>query len=437
MSDKNQNNDPLERFFRQKADEYDIQYKEEDWEKLEARLDEMDKQYANRRRRYMAAAVVLMLFAVLGYFTFEQQQTINQLNDRLDNAERENVADLPDNFFESLPDTRIDDESANNENTADETESDVTTESPDLASGEQSAVEGESNTTENSNEAIAADDDRQNYETNITESRLVAIANASPGFDGRSPAISAIKPIKTRAKVNKGGSKAQQAPLSESESDREFRGHQRMSGFSTGIPVEQQKSPRFSTGIYIGPDLSTVGSISNFVNPGHKIGLSVEYNITQNLALSVGAQHTRVRYSAGGGEYKLPEGYLPYGSAADEIRAQCVLIDIPVNLKYNFMHFNDSRIYASAGLSSYIMLNEDYQFKYENSQPQAPQRWQERTGTRHWMSNATISIGYEYDLMQNVSIRAEPFLKTPLKEVGWGNVNLYSMGSFFSINYKW
>ncbi len=82
------------------------------------------------------------------------------------------------------------------------------------------------------------------------------------------------------------------------------------------------------------------------------------------------------------------------------------------------------------------MLNEDYQFKYNSYASGQQQSWQERTGTRQWMSNAVFSLGYEMDLRKNISLRVEPFIKVPMREVGWGKVKLYSMGSFISVNYN-
>jgi len=52
------------------------------------------------------------------------------------------------------------------------------------------------------------------------------------------------------------------------------------------------------------------------------------------------------------------------------------------------------------------------------------------------MSNAGISIGYEHDLNSRFSVRIEPHLKIPLRQVGVTNVRLFSMGSFFSLSYN-
>lgn len=424
MSDKNYDNDPIERFFREKANNYDISYNEEDWLKLEARLDKADQQLTNRRRWQMAAAAVTLLFAVLAFFTYQQQVKINQLSDQLNN---ERVTNPLDNLADLVPETATSDDSESDENIEEEGAAEASASNEELPSVSEEPAQISESQGEGENEY---ENIQQLTASEFKEDYLVhSVAKTSPGFDGRFSALTAIRPINSNDN--------RQVP---SETDRQSQpqnqGLASKPDQSEAVNA-QQSLPRFSVGVQMGPDISTVSNLSDFAKPGHKIGLSFEYKITQNLAISTGAQHSKVRYVGSGNEYELPEGYLPYGAAPGEMEGVCLLIDIPVSLKYDFVHFHGSRIFASAGVSSYIMLDEDYTFRYEENQSELTRRWHKQTGTRHWMSNGTLSVGYELDLGQNISIRAEPFLKVPLKEVGWGNVDLYSMGSFFSINYKW
>jgi len=110
----------------------------------------------------------------------------------------------------------------------------------------------------------------------------------------------------------------------------------------------------------------------------------------------------------------------------------------PISLKVDILSLSGSRFFLTAGLSSYVMLNETYQFHYSgyNSDPDLLQSWSDRTGTGHWMSNAGLSVGYELDIHPNWSLRAEPFIRIPVKDVGWGQVRLYSVGSFISLRYR-
>jgi urease beta subunit len=116
---------------------------------------------------------------------------------------------------------------------------------------------------------------------------------------------------------------------------------------------------------------------------------------------------------------------------------ECVLLDIPLAIRVNLLNFSGSRVFATGSLSSYIMLNEAYRFDTDNSYGGTQAySYDENTGTSHFMSNAGLSIGYEYDLNSNFSIRFEPQIKIPIREVGVTNVRLFSLGSFFSLSYN-
>lgn len=417
MSEQTNHNDPLEEFFRDKAQDYDIEYREEDWQKLEARLDQADQLRSQRFRRRLVAAAVILLFAVLGYITYDQQQEINLLNDKL--SSREHVSPPPASSDSTPGAATPDNAGAQNvpqDQQLAQEKNPPATEAADQP--ENAAKPGNGSHEEHSEQST-----RQFAAMKeLTEKRL-ATAKASPGFDGRYPAISAIKPVKF-APSSLTGNK----PASENTADKS----------QTSPLLASRKAPRFSVSLMGGPDLSTVGGMSQFRSPGHKYGIAIEYYLTDNLAISAGAQRSKVRYQASGSEYGAPNGYFQ-SSTPSEVYGRCILIDIPINLKYEFWNFDRSRLYATAGLSSYVMLDEDYQFEYDNagySTSNKKQRWHERTGTGYWMSNATLSVGYELDMSRNVSLRAAPFVKLPLKGVGWGDVNLYSLGSFFSINYK-
>jgi len=102
MKDLN-NNDPLEELFKSKSEQYDISYREEDWQNLKDRLDAADVRLANRNKRWLTAAAVLILFSLLGYFTYQNYQQINSLNEQLSQTEEtiNEPAQLPDQEQES------------------------------------------------------------------------------------------------------------------------------------------------------------------------------------------------------------------------------------------------------------------------------------------------------------------------------------------------
>ncbi len=411
-----QHNDPLEEFFKKKVREYDITYNEEDWNKLEKRLEASDKSLIRQRIRYVAAAAVALLFSILAYVTYQQQMTINDLNERLTSNQTlpeypELFTDvLPQNLFDFSPSPQPDEtnESASEQNKVRNEET-----TPSEESGSHESENTQLLTIWNHNQVLenAALRERDLWVSDQVFSATITNEISAPALKNNGP--SGFTPANTLDPYNE-----------------ERSSYQAQQSFPT------QNTSQLTVGLLGGPDLSTVGGFSEFYDPGYKMGLAVEYAITENLAISVGAIHSKVQYSASGSKYNPPQDYWSYGIIPDETVGVCFLIDIPMNLKYDFLHFEHSRIFATAGASSYIMLNEEYQFEYDTYSAGQQDRWQERTGSSHWMSNATFSLGYELDLNQKISLRAEPFIKVPMREVGWGNVKLYSMGSLLSINYN-
>jgi hypothetical protein len=407
--------DSIERLFRKKANEYDISFREEDWSRMEQKLNMRNAMLAYRRKvRWMAAAAVLII-ALLGYFTFDNYQRLNQLTEHISGEIAEgpesapptlngispiDSADSPDETI-SVPPATITDPGETDPNQRDEIM--VMQDIPDR----------ESLIPAYADEAAEADVLVQE----LTGRR--AITHLDYILDSHQ-----ISHVYRGSAVIPGGQAVETDRLND------FRTSDRFAS-----DADLRATSRFSFGLVMAPDFSTVGSVSNFYDPGYKIGASVEFAITENLSVSTGVMQTMVRYSAGSSTYN-PPVYWAGDISPDEMIGECLLFDIPINLRYNFWNFNRSRIFASAGLSSYVMMNEEYRFTYGENYPGQLENWNSRTGTRHWFSNAGFSLGLEMDLHPSWSLRAEPYIRVPIQEIGWGNVKLYSMGSFVSLNYR-
>lgn len=432
MSGNKHNDDAIERLFREKAGEYDIPYREEDWLKLEKKLDVQDTQIMYRRRVRWIAAASLLLISLMGYFTYENHIRINELRQQLDGEAIVETGEerMMDDFLpERIQTPAIDDELA--EITRDQSASDELTsvEPPagimeklpyeQVSSAERDgivpAIEQSGRARERVDETIAMV--QPEYELPIDGDEGLRPVRGGEGLTGGTPSAALL------TKVAQDGSNS---PSTAPRHDQ---------------TIDRTPSSRLTLGMVMSPDLTTVGAITDFFDPGYKLGLSVEYKLTSRMAISTGLVSSLVRYKAGGQYYDSPDFYNQSGAAGgtpDELTGECLLIDIPVTLSYQFLKFDRSRLFATAGVSSYIMLNEKYEFKYYNGYGNSgtEQYWSDRTGTRHWLSNAGISIGYERDIHPDWSVRVEPFVRVPIREVGWANVRLYSMGSFFSINYR-
>ena len=430
MNEEHKHNDPIERLFREKADEYDISYREEDWLKLEKKLEARDLRRYYRRRLHWLAAASILLISLIGYYTYQNHSKLNQLAEQLNQ----------DEFIEERE--SLTDEQLN---------SDIQPENSTVSPQDQ-----QQSPDVNNSSAGDTDLDAGNLVQNMQAEGPGLIVNETEFFDANSEhfaeaaQIISRKPLDQRDLFSNKNASVLSAyepigyPHSGGESlnvsDIYYVTDDRSSESSIFLRDEREQNyqsvrSRLALGVVISPDLSTVGSVSNFYNPGLKGGIVVEYAISKNLSLVSGLAVSNVKYKASGNEYNPPQAW-NYGIMPDQTTAVCMVLDIPVNLKANIFNFEKSRFFVTAGLSSYIMLNEDYQFRYKGDASGLQASWSERTGTRHWLSNAGFSVGFEYDLSSKWSLRAEPHIKIPLKGVGWGDVRLYSVGNFISLNYR-
>ncbi|MFW6157239.1 MAG: hypothetical protein ACOC4S_00215 [Balneolaceae bacterium] len=424
MSEQNQHNnqDPIEELFRKKAAEYDISYNEADWQQLEKRLDARDQLNASRRRQRWAMAAALVIASLLGYFIYQNHQTIDELRALLD---EENQPTTEQPVPEETP------EESNHTTDEPENESASGPEDPlitlytdqgEVIPPNQLPEQSQPDESSPRMQAISAERGRNLFIHDIACTDCqVAVPFSAELFSPPSFPLAKVTgspPIRSVPDPAESGE-----PLA------------LYAGAEAGEP--RAALSRLAIGIGASPDLSTAGSISNFDDPGYRLGIKGEYRLTPKLSISFGVVQSDVRYKAGADQYRPPDGYWTGGVSPQQTFAKCLILDLPIGLKYDFLQFGRSGLFATAGLSSYIMLNEEYRFSYNREETYGLQEsWNDHTGTRHWLSNAGFTIGYEFALSPKVSLRAEPYVSLPLKDVGWGNVELYSVGTFFSVNYN-
>ncbi len=414
MSEK-KHNDPLEQFFKEKISEYDISYREDDWLALEKKLDERAALLTNQRRIRFAAAAIIFLFSLIGYFIYQNNSKIDSLNNKLDQQIANNKGSRSD--------------SENNE---------INEQEPRTLTGEvgTNKPERKAPSTLNNDSSTTFTDDTtetnmdielvqpQNPESNIItypKVELVSLAQSVPFTSiqkvSNGDNFGDLPTYSVSANANKPGHGFNETTRSSVDTDL------RNSGFDIGIMVS--------------PDLSATGTISQFEQPGYKLGLRASYQLTSNISIQTGIIWSKVRYSSGLQNYD-PSSYPINSNNLNGIYAECMILDVPISLTYNFLDLSSSRFFVSAGFSSYVMLSEDYKFRYEHehSYPYQETNYSVRSGNTHLFSNTGFSLGYEFDIHENWSIIAEPFIKIPLREVGWGKVKLYSVGTFISLNYR-
>ncbi|HLG38940.1 MAG TPA: hypothetical protein VI461_04690, partial [Chitinophagaceae bacterium] len=165
-------------------------------------------------------------------------------------------------------------------------------------------------------------------------------------------------------------------------------------------------------------------------------GAGVGYTIKNRFAIRTGFYTARKVYTAAKEDYK--PSVQPPAPYLDRIDADCKVYEIPLNIAYNFGKSEKQNMFASAGLSSFIMKKETYDYVYLYPGSPVPYIHTKTVENeyKHYFSVLTISGGYQRKINKVLSFSAEPYVKLPLGGVGYGKVKLSSAGILFSANIK-
>lgn len=206
------------------------------------------------------------------------------------------------------------------------------------------------------------------------------------------------------------------------------------------VPMQKGLSVRF----VVSPDLSSIG-LRNFQRPGTNVGLLLEYRLASRWSVQTGVLQSTKVYKALASDYDLSAYTAKWKVFPQSVSGRCNMLDIPINLRYDVaLHPRPngqapSRWFVSGGVTTYIMKQEDYVNNFaEVDKPHVypgMEGWHGKTG-RYNLSQLNLSAGYERALSRRLSWQVEPFVKAPLKSVGYYKINLLSTGAFFSLRYK-
>jgi hypothetical protein len=179
------------------------------------------------------------------------------------------------------------------------------------------------------------------------------------------------------------------------------------------------------TGLVGGVDVSNV-KMQKVSKTGYTAGILLGYSINNKWSIESGAYFDQKAYYSSG-EYFKPNGNPPY-SQLKSIEGVCRMIELPLTVKFNFNSRSDGW-YATTGISSYLMKKEDYNYTVEVPGGPSYTGYREyKNSTKNWFSVLHLSVGYSKNAGHIGTIRIEPYLKAPLKGLGFGRLPITSTG---------
>ena len=193
----------------------------------------------------------------------------------------------------------------------------------------------------------------------------------------------------------------------------------------------KQKSSYLYAGLLAAPDLSTV-KFQSMKGVGTTYSLLLGYQFNKRWAVETGVSLDRKRYYTDAEYFKLKPGIIPSNWDLKNLDGTCYMWEIPVNVRYNFSQSEKTKWFATAGLSTYLMTGENYNYNYIwwNGSQSGPgsKNWDIKTPSQYWFSIINLSAGYEHRLGGIGNLRIEPYLRVPLSGLGTGKLNILSTG---------
>ncbi len=124
-----------------------------------------------------------------------------------------------------------------------------------------------------------------------------------------------------------------------------------------------------------------------------------------------------------------------FGTNPSSIGVNCKMLDIPLNINYQIFRNNGNRITLGTGLSSYIILREDYSFNYASAYAQGPGGYSIINRNKTILGVLNLDATYEHQINGKLGVLFQPYLKLPFTDVGESKAKLQSAG--VAIGFSW
>jgi hypothetical protein len=194
-----------------------------------------------------------------------------------------------------------------------------------------------------------------------------------------------------------------------------------------------KKIPLRQTGMYLG---AAAGPLFDEVKnqglkkTGFSAGIIAGYQFKNHLSVETGLLYAKKPYFSTGKYFSMDKisNAMPAGMEILSLEGNNYVLEIPVKIKYDFLHRNKRNFFLSAGFTSYIKTNEKNNYLVLLNGVQQSMVSYYKNKSRSLAATFDISVGYEHKISKWNRIRIEPYLQIPLKGMGVGSMPMISTG---------
>jgi len=395
------NEDPLDSLFRKTADHLKVDFEERDWNRMSRMLDDADHRRLMRIRVFGTSAIIVM--AGLSFVFIEKLLSPQESNLTLQST---------------TPAKTIESKTQKNEK-----QTERTVVKKEFDGGELGAVTRGVRTKTVSTKMMAAktllaEDSGENVFSSTARQQ-------QPHLLPRDSSEQTNTALLKEPSIEKKDSLAHEALIVETER----------------IDDGNEKRPRaeklpWSAALVFAPDFSSI-NMKEYTSPGQTAGVVAYCPLSRKFAVGAGLMQSKKVYTGSGADYHVPTGYwdrYTSGVVPENINGSCTIVEMSLQMRYQIT-LHRSNVHAMAGVSSYYMFNESYQYSF-TTQPYGPSGFNSEKNSMYLFKIASVSVGYERYLSSNLLVGIEPYVKLPMVEMGWSNVRLFSAGMFMTLRYS-
>ncbi len=192
--------------------------------------------------------------------------------------------------------------------------------------------------------------------------------------------------------------------------------------------IKKENTGKFYAGVVAGIDFTTI-RFQKVDNKGHDYGILLGYQLNKTWGIESGIFLSNKYYYTDGKYLNTSKIHMPPNSRIDEASGDCKMIEVVISALYNFPSHKKSSWFTTVGASSYFIKEEKYIYQYYyGTYGPVPHDGLYKNSSNHFFSNINISIGYTKKLGNFADLRIEPYLKAPVSGMGITKLPLFSTG---------
>ncbi|RPD49085.1 outer membrane beta-barrel protein [Paracnuella aquatica] len=406
-------NDDMDDVFRKAGEHYPLQVTAPDWDKMQQALEAADKQGTTtglqKQRPVWLLALIPFLVLCTTYFPVDKPQSV-----AVKKSENKNVVNEKPTPFNTANDTELAQDGVTAQGLVIAKSNGVKNREDNSVTNRSGNFLNSANTSDLPKQLIS--DPREQKVRRIYEASDKGVAQREDAAPAQSKPHANIELLPVPSKSNL---------------------LQNKQPAHAGVKIETPKpAPQRlfrNTGLYAGLlgslDFTTI-EFQKTNRIGRQLGVVAGYRLNKKWSLETGLYFSKKFYYSEGSYYKSSRAYVPPNTSIVEVDGTCLMLEVPFLLKYDFTPHRNTGVFATAGLSSYFMKKEayNYLYYYHNSGTYAQHSKQYRNESNNLFSVAHLSGGISHKIGRTTALRVEPYIKLPITGLGYGKMHFTSAG---------